>query len=185
MSALGVFSDDQKQAVVSLPFKVGMWVSHAEDIDGEADDVREKQAIERTVAEIAKLHEGSALLQEVAHAILESRDQWAAWEDQCFHVLKQAPGVVADVKKTLGVAEAKQYRAMVMEIAMTVARAHGEFAAFDDEEKAVPGFWGSVVGKIVSGFSGMSQDDKDHPMNVSPAEDSAISQLSAALKVGE
>ena len=42
-----------------------------------------------------------------------------------------------------------------------------------------------MIGKFVGGVATMAENDAGHPANISPSEKSALSQLSAALKVSE
>lgn len=85
------------------------------------------------------------------------------------------------LKPVASESEFKAYRTTLIEIATTVAQAHGEFNSFDAPAEEKTGF-GALVGKIVSGFSDLSKDDDNHPMNVSAAEDSAITELKQILK---
>lgn len=186
MSQLSNLPEDEAIKIISLPYKAGMWISHADDVDGEADDINEMKALERGIPELAKIHEGSALVQQVANDIMAMKDHWPKWEDECFFVTKQAPDIIGVIKAQFGLAEAKQYRAFTMELGKMVAQAASELGAFDDDEpQQKEGLFGSMIGKIVGGMSSVSQDHKDHPANISPAEGSALSELSAALAVGE
>ncbi|MFP4313463.1 MAG: hypothetical protein ACLFR0_03955, partial [Alphaproteobacteria bacterium] len=169
--------------IISLPYKVGIWVSHADDVEGEADDIHEIKALERGIPKMSALHEDSLLVQQVASEIMRLKDQWEVWEDQCFHVLKTAPDTMTLVLEYFGEKEAKEYRAFIMGLGKIVARAASELDAFDSVEEEKEGFLGSMIGKIVGGISSTGKDDVNHPANISPAEGSALSQLSAALKI--
>lgn len=185
MSQLSNLPEDEALKIISLPYKAGMWVSHADDVDGESDDINEMRALERGIPQLAKKYEGSALVQQVANDIMTMKDHWAKWEDECFFIKKQAPDIMNTVKVQFGLAEAKQYRSFAMELGKMVAQAAGELDAFDDSESKGESFFGSMIGKIVGGMSSVSQDHKDHPANISPAEGSALSELSAALALKE
>ncbi len=180
MASLSMFSSDEQEIIVSLPYKVGVYVSHAEDEEGEMDDEREMRALEHCLKSIARLHEDKPFIQEVAKQTLSRKGDWARWTDQSFHALKQAEQISDVMFRTLGKQGFKQYRALVMEVAGAVARAYGEFGDWDDEESE--GFFKNVINTVVTGFSNLSQDDKNHPMNVSPAEEGALSDLSKALR---
>jgi len=186
MTKLSQLPEDKALAIISLPYKAGLWVSHADDIDGEADDVNEMKAIERGVPALAELHAGSGLVQGVAAEIIRLKAEWGNWEEECFYVVKQAPDIMRDIQTEFGIAEAKEYRRFVMELGKMVAQAHSELSAFDamGEDKK-EGFLSGMVGKFVGGLSSMKDDDTGHPANISPSEKSALSQLSAALKVSE
>lgn len=180
MTSLSMFSEDEQNIIVSLPYKAGIYVSHAEDENGEIDDEKEMRALEYCLKSIAKLHEDKPFIKEVARQTLSRKDDWPLWIDDSFHVVNEANQITEVLLEKLGKQGFKQYRAMVMQVAGAVARAYGEFGDWDDEEDV--GFFKNVINTVVDGFSAMSQDDKDNPMNVSPAEDSALANLSKALR---
>lgn len=176
-------TEDQAYDIISLPYKAGIWVSHADDVEGEADDTHEIKSLERGVPEFAKLHENSMLVQQVASEIMRLKDSWPSWENECFHIVKTAPATMQAVLEYFGEHEAREYRSYIMELGKMVAQAASELNAFDAIEEKEEGFFGSMIGKIVGGISAMSKDDVNHPANISPAEGSALSQLSSALKI--
>lgn len=186
MAQLQSLNETEALDVIALPYKAGLWVSHADDVDGEADDINEMKALERGIPELAKLHSDSLLVQQVASEMMRLKGEYAAkWEDECFHILKTAPQVMQTILKNFGEREAKEYRAFTMELSKMVAQAASELHAFDAiEEDKKEGFFGGLIGKVVGGISSTSKDDVNHPANISPAEGSALSQLSKALKVG-
>ncbi len=179
MTQLSDFSDEDIDLIVSLPYRVGINISYADDEEGERDDEREMHALETSISEIAKLHEGVALTQEIAAKVLDSKDKWSTWSKGVFNIEPLCEKAVLTLKSKASDDEIRSYTKMVIEIATTVAQAYGEFGEEPEPEK---GFFGKVIGKIASGFAGMSDDDTNHPMNVSASEDDAIFSITAALK---
>ncbi|MAE51075.1 MAG: hypothetical protein CMH27_04635, partial [Micavibrio sp.] len=106
--------------------------------------------------------------------------------EECFYIVKQAPDVIQVVQAEFGTAEARHYRRFVLELGKMVAQAHSELSAFDAmETDKKEGFLSAMIGKFVGGVATMAENDAGHPANISPSEKSALSQLSAALKVSE
>lgn len=171
--------------IISLPYKAGLWISHADDVEGESDDINEINALERGIPDIAKLHSDSSLVQQVASEMMRLKDEYAEkWENECFHILKTGPDTMTLILNSFGEKDAKEYRAFTMELAKMVAQAASELHAFDEtKEEKEEGFFGNMIGRIVGGISATQKDDVNHPANISPAEGSALSQLSKALKV--
>lgn len=182
--ALSQLSKNEYDLVLGLPYRAGIFVSHADDVEGEQDDEMEVKALLASIKQAKALHQESKLVSEVCDCILSSEVEWERWENEAFHILRTSQHVIEIVKSNFGLDEAKHYRALVMEVSASVARAASELDAFDDWKDEEPeGFFSGMIVKIMGGFSSMSQDDKDHPVNISPAEDSALSQLSALLKI--
>lgn len=186
MGILSQLSEDKALAVISLPYKAGLWISHADDIGGEADDENEMKAMVRGIPALAEHHGSSPLVQEVASEIMRLKAEWDQWEEECFYIVKQAPAIMQDIQAEFGTDEAKHYRSFVMALGKMVAQAHSELSAFDTvEEGEKQGFLSNIVGKFVGGLSSVKEDSAGHPANISPSEKSALSQLSAALKIAD
>jgi hypothetical protein len=176
MTALSEFTDEQVSLLISLPYKVGVWISYTDDAEGEDDDEREMKALRSCLRAVAKLHEGNGLISEIMTRCLQSQDEWSVWADDSFHVPADAFRAMEAIKGRAPAKTIKAFRAVMMEIATAVAQAYGEFGEFEDEGE---GFFGKIIGA----FAKLGYDDKNHPMNVSAAEDSALSQLAEALKI--
>ena len=177
MTQLSDFSSDDAELILSLPVRVGMHVSYAEDEEGEQDDEREMQALEACIREIAKVRaEDPGVVQEIADATLNSRDRWDEWSQGVFNIEPQCEKAVLAMQSVANGRETKDYVKMVVEVATAVAQAYGEFGESHEEPE---GFFGKAMAKIVGGFS---EDEDSHPMNVSAAEDTAIASITTALK---
>lgn len=181
MTHISEFSAEEVECLISLPYKVGLYISYADDEHDEDDDDKEKDALEASIKAVAGLYEEKPFIQSVAEQTLALKSEWPRWATGAFQVEAEAQKAVSLLSSKASKDELKAYRTMLVEIATTVAQAHGEFNSFDAEEQK-SGF-GALVGKIVSGFSGIDKDDDNHPMNVSAAEDSAIETLKQALRV--
>lgn len=180
MTTLDDFSASELELLVSLPYKVGVYVSHADDEDGQLDDEREMDALQSCLKAIASLNEGKPFTAEVMRQTLAMRTDWPRWAGQSFNVPTEAAQAKALLTGHANEMETKNYCRALMEVATTVAQAYGEFGEYEDDEKG--GLFGSIVGKITDTLSAMSSDDANHPMNVSAAEDNAISALRDALR---
>lgn len=175
MTALSDFPETEVELVVSLPYRVGLHVSYADDEEGEQDDELEMAALEACLKAVAEKNDG--LVKEIALKSLSMQDKWPSWGNGVFNIeplCKQASESVARVSSK---DETKAYVKMVLEVASAVAQAYGEFG---EEQEEPQGFFGKAMSRIVGGFGG--SDDAAHPMNISAAEDSAISRISSALK---
>ncbi len=179
MTQLSCFSDEDIKTIISLPYRVGINVSYADDEDGERDDEAEMRALEACISEVAKLQEGEGLVKEVATKVLDSKDDWDSWSQGVFNIEPLCEKAVLALKTHASDDEIRSYIKMIVEIATTVAQAYGEFGEEIEPDK---GFFAKAANKIASRFAGLSGDDANHPMNVSASESDAISSIIAALK---
>ncbi len=174
MLQLSAFSPEDIELIISLPYRVGVSLSHTEDEEGEADDEQEMEALEACIRQIAKLHEASPFISEIAAQILRSKDKWGKWSQATFNIAPECERAARILKPVVTATELKAYKKMLLEIASAVAQAYGEFGETHEKK----GFFGRVMEKVVGSFA---NDDKNHPMNVSAAEDSVITAIRAAL----
>ena len=179
MTQLSDFSAEDAELIASLPYRVGIHVSYADDEEGEQDDEREMHALQASIAEVVKLQEGCLLTKEIAEEILSSKGRWEAWSEGVFNIEPLCEKAVLVLKTKADAGEVKAYIKITLEIAASVARAYGEFNEGPEPEK---GFFGKAMSNIIGGFANMSESDANHPMNISAAEDSAISRIAGALK---
>jgi hypothetical protein len=174
MTSLSAFSADEAELIASLPYKVGMWISYADDADGESDDAKEAKILSTCLRQFAKLHADKPFLSEVMKESLRREDRWVHWADQSFTVLNDIKKAVPILRTKVSADEIKALKRALMEIGTAVAAAFGEFGTFDDESE---GLFTKIIGK----FSGLGEGDSGHPMNVSASEDSALENLRAVL----
>ena len=125
MTVLSDFPETEVELVVSLPYRVGLHVSYADDEEGEQDDELEMAALEACLKAVADKNDG--LVKEIALKSLSMKDKWPSWGNGVFNIeplCKQASESVARVSSK---EETKAYVKMVLEVASAVAQAYGEF----------------------------------------------------------
>ncbi len=177
MSSLKEMQAEDRGLLIGLPYRVGVWMSHSDDEEGEADDVREMKALEHIIKSIASVHEESSFVQEVAAETLNKKDQWEIWANHSFDILADCEKAIEVLKKTVNVNDLKDYRKTLVNIAETVAAAYGEFGmGAGDDEGVLGGFLNKVVGKL------KGEEQEDSFMNISPAEGDALDRLKMALR---
>ena len=176
MSALNELQPEVRGLIIGLPYRVGVWISHADDEDGEADDKKEMKALEHIIKSIAHVHESSTFVQEVAQQTLQRKDQWEIWANHSFDILADCEKAVAALKAHINDNDLKDYRKTIVNIAETVASAYGEFGMGAEDESVLSGFLGKVVGKL------KGEEDEADFMNISPAEEAALERLKTALR---
>lgn len=183
MTSLAHFSAEEAELLVSLPYRIGVHMSHIDDEEGEIDDKREMASLESCIRSVAALRQQDRpFVSEVMRETLRLRYEWLRWAENSLAVYKDAERAISLLKLKAGEKTARSYAASLMEIAAAVARAYGEFSTFAEEERK-SGIMGALFSKIIEGFSELAPEDEGHPMNVSASENEALARLSAALKV--
>lgn len=182
MTSLAHFSAEEAELLISLPYRVGVHMSHIDDEDGEVDDRREMASLKACIQAVAALRNDRPFAAEIMKETLRLQFEWSRWAEKSFDIFDDAARAVSLLKSKAGEGTARSYAATLMEIATAVARAYGEFSTFDEEERQ-SGILGALLGKIIEGFSELAPEDEGHPMNVSASENEALARLSSALKI--
>lgn len=178
MADLSTFSTDERVLLVSLSFRVGVWVSRAEEnTRSRLDDVRERQALELVINRMAKAHRKKPFAAAIMQHVEKSQPHWETWEMQATE-----EQVLADLQKALQIGREKlpqehiaQYKQAVWHVALAVAQAYGE-QIDPDNEMHVDRFF-SWVGSFIRAPSLQKA-----PENMSMAEKTALKKLRAVLK---
>ena len=125
--------DAEKFRIVSLPFRVGLWMSLADDVPGGQDDRDELEALERILRVIAKTHDQTPFLQATVHVTLKYNKLWKKWQGYNENTLRDTHVALRELLKRRGAEDMKVYRIMLYKIAEAVAAAYNENAYDPDK----------------------------------------------------
>lgn len=177
MTVLSEMNPEDRGLLIGLPYRVGVWMSHSDDEDGEADDKTELRTLERVITSISTVYEQSAFVQEIMRETLSRKEKWATWADHSFDILADCEKAVTVLKANVPAGDLKDYRSALLHVAEAVAAAYGEFGmgAYEEESK-----FGSFLNNIVAKFK--SSEPEVDVANISPAEQDALKRLKTALR---
>jgi len=182
MSELSGFNDEERHLLMSLPYKVGVYISEADDAEGTLDDDKELQALLECIRKIATSYSDSGLVDGIIRGTLKLDSQWESWGKTAYNLEPDCQAAIALLLAKGTRQDAENYREALILIANTVAQTYGEFIALDDGFEEKKSFFSALTQKIINRITEL-KDDEGHPSNVSAAEHSAVSRLAAALKI--
>lgn len=178
-SFLDDFQDDDRAMIVSMPVRIGYWMSGIDDAPGtERDDEKEELALERAVKAVFQKTGDNAFSNDVAEFSLSSRADWPVWKKTAATVLNDLPRVLSLVRATLPADAAKGYAKALYYVAVVVAQAASEEGGEDDLTREVMG--SGLLNKIIDRLS--VKTDASVPENVSAREKAALQKLMEVLK---
>jgi len=178
MSFFKELSPEQRDMIISLPYRTAHWISHIDDIEtSKRDDKYEAQAIDRAIRKIARQNVAGSLPREIMMQVDNNRHLWSKWQVQStepilFEEIEKTKTILKE--KTSGKA-LKQYKQMLWYMALTVAHAFGE-EDDPDQEMHFNNFMADIKNRFFPG------GNKKNPNNISAVEKTALKKLSAALK---
>lgn len=175
---LNQLSSEDRTLLVSVPYRVGIWISRCDDnAKTRMDDKRELQALELAIAKMAQAHRKMPFAAAVMRDVDQYKTMWQGWEAH-----SNEDQVLADVVKAIALCrakfskkEVKQYKQTVWNIGMIVAQAFGEHID-PDNEMHVNRFM-SWIGSFI-----FAPKLTKSPENMSDSEKTALKKLRAVLK---
>jgi hypothetical protein len=180
MTNLNNFTPDDRALLIRLPYQVGLWMSQMDDEEGEADDLRELTRLKLLVTTIARRKTDHELMGDVFAALAD-----VIVEDDFIVSTDDTLGeVIATLRIILSIGsmgEAKAYAGALLEIATAVARANLEEADYTAGVEENDGFFGKLTAQAGT-LWGQIRATLNTDLNISPAEDTALTDLSAAIK---
>ena len=174
MSALSAYVPDEQAALISVFYKIGIWMSHIDDSGEDAADVEEEQTLINVLETVAKSYKAIPLISEMATEAINQESNHVRWGAQANDAVVDAVRVGEILKSRLSADELNAYKKACLHVATAVAAAveENEFG-----EAAQVGL-GEKIGRFFSNLKGGSLKEE---MNISPTEDSALTDLANAL----
>ncbi len=178
MAGLSSFSEEERVLILSVPYRVGIWISMSDDNDKtKADDKREMQVLETAISSLAARSKKMPFAALVMDGLKTHKGMWSSWEEHSGEdvVLQDVKKVLSLSQKKISKGELSQYKYAIWQIGIVVAQAFGEHLDPDNEMHVNNFFsWmGSFMGK-----PSLSKN----PENMSTAEKIALKKLRVVLK---
>lgn len=116
----------ESDLIIKLPYRVGLWISRADDAPGIMDEKVERAKLKDVITKVAKYHESSAFVRTTLANTLSHTTDWLNWSAGLDTILADcAQGL--DIFKAQGREDdLKIYRAVLMQTAICVAEAFQE-----------------------------------------------------------
>lgn len=173
--------ESEQLILASLPFKVGVWTSHAADEQGDQDDKKEMRALECFLDVLSQGVQVPPVIRQICLKTLEEKPLWDEWAAASMNVPAECQAGLAILAREAEEIDVKRFRMALYKIARTVAEAYGEFNMFDDNTPASGGLSG-LINRVGDAFAALGGKDDSSPANISPAEEEALRALAAVLK---
>lgn len=176
MSLFVDFLEEEVVLLVSMPYRIGLWISQVDDDEAtERDDEREQRALEAALTTIAK-NKKQPFVASIVRETLTYKNMWAEWGAQPGPLLDDVRQTMRMVEERMAVDNIENFRKGMLYIARAVALAYGEFEEAATQEK--PSFFGVLMTKISDRVHVLPTD----PNNISEAEEEALKKLREALQ---
>ncbi len=182
MSFLEDLTLDQREMIVSLPYRAGLWVSYSDETGGGEADEREAQVLSNIIHAYAEDVFGAEVLQYIISETLLRKEEWKKWSQNISSVPKECAQALHILHEHLDEKDISAFKIQILEIGEAVALAFREevpLESFADKFKLY---------KSYAAFSLKNMRDKrrrksfDEFLRISPSEREALSVLARALE---
>lgn len=170
------FSKDDELTLISLPYRVGLFVSFSDTSGGFEAQEAELQSLSNILREFAEDYCKSEFSQKVLMETLRVRHLWPSWSQGVETVPEQARHIVDQLEVHFDDRALRAFKEVLVDIAMAVAMAFREDGA-DTSAPRLSGF-GQFIGKF---FGGASQHSTLGHTNISKNERAALMRLCKAM----
>ena len=171
---------DQKDLLISLPYKLGIWIGHYDEQGDVKADEKERAALSEIIEYLAEDSTSTSFVTELFRDALNSREDWADWPCNEQQVLEDSKKGMKIVKDNVSDKDATAFREALLTVCEVVAQAYGEFGGLEDDESSSK--WFGAVRNAIEKLKGHSYVNMERPFNISPAEQEAISTLKTQLE---
>lgn len=172
------FSKEDELTLISLPYRVGLYVSFADTSGGFAAQEAEMQSLSNILREFAEDFCKSEFSQKVLMESLRARELWPSWSQEMDNVPEQARHISDMLEMHFDQRALRAFKEVLVEIAMAVAMAFRETAP-DDRFKP-PRF--SALGDMLFNLvGGKGKSSALSHMNISKNERAALMRLCKAM----
>lgn len=183
MAFLEKFSVEEKEFLVALPYRAGVWMSRADETGGLEADAAELEALEAIIDKKAAGMFESAFVHEVMAEVCAGKENWARWAKHASKVPDDCRKAVTMMEGRLGKHDLDGYRENIMYIAVEVAKAFREF----DLEPPPPSLsFTDKVKLFLDGIAGKPKGERyeaERLLSISYNEDRALAALSGSLGI--
>ncbi len=177
-SVFSALPEQDAQALVRLPFRVGVWISSSDTTGGAEAEARELKTLETIVSSYAQEYLKSEFVQKLMERTFSAKAEWPRWTHGVDRVPEECGHLMTRLETILSARELAAFRENLVDIALAVAMVYREESQPTDVPVSSGGFLDSALRAL-----GFGRAQEESHVNISLAERKALRQLAAALKV--
>jgi hypothetical protein len=185
MPQLSNFNDDQRQLLIALPYRVGLWVSSSDSSGGNEADEAEMTALTTIVTGFAEDFLKSEFVQRLMEETVAHRADWDKWVENIDEVPAECTRAVDMLSEILDRKELASFKFTMMEIANSVAMAYREAGEENGLGFRLQVYSRLLMEKLQAMLGKRKARTVDELLNISESEQAAIDRLARALEIGK
>tara|TARA_R110002124_G_scaffold287365_1_gene474249 strand:- start:182162 stop:182722 length:561 start_codon:yes stop_codon:yes gene_type:complete len=180
MDFLDRLEQEDVDALVKMPYRVGYWVSQSDTTGGDDADDSEREALATIVRSYSEDFCKSELVQHIMELTVASESKWDAWQDNLSMVPNECRQLIGKLQDELPPREMDAMRQNLYEIGLSVALA---FRELDEDLTDFQKFQISVRERIFAWREKRQPRTGAYLYNISGEEYLALRQLADILSI--
>ncbi len=181
MSFLDELSEDQRTLLVSLPYRVGLYVSQSDTSGGDDSDEAEMEALSSIITAYSQEVFGAETVQYIISETVKRKGDWDGWSDELGTLESDCHEAIDVLSTSVDSKEVSAFKNHLIEIGESVAlafREYGESTPFLDKIKVYLLY---IRGKSQATKRGERYKDWEQFINISLDERKALRMIAGAL----
>lgn len=183
MAYLDHFTLEQRDLLIRLPYRAGLWISSSDTTGGDESDAVERQALASIVRGFTEDFLKSEFVEEIMRASVDHIDEWDQWAGQPENIPDEVRRGIEISALYIDYKQIHALKQSLYDVAMTVAMAYREFdaaAPFAAQMRIYSKYWIEYARSYVKKTQPPTMD---RYLNISAAEHKALDALNAALRL--
>ncbi len=183
MAYLDHFSAEQRDLLIRLPYRAGLWISASDTTGGDESEAVERQALAAIVRGFTEDFLKSEFVEEIMRATVQRVDEWDQWAGQPENIPDEVRRGIEIAALYIDYKQINALKQSLNDVAMTVAMAYREFdetTPFAAQMRIYSKYWLEYARSYVKKTQPPIMDQY---LNISAAEHKALDALNAALRL--
>ncbi len=183
MAYLDHFSAEQRDLLIKLPYRAGLWISASDTTGGDESEAVERQALAAIVRGFTEDFLKSEFVEEIMRATVQRVDEWDQWAGQPENIPDEVRRGIEIAALYIDYKQINALKQSLNDVAMTVAMAYREFdetTPFAAQMRIYSKYWLEYARSYVKKTQPPIMDQY---LNISAAEHKALDALNAALRL--
>lgn len=180
MSVLSDFASEDQELVIRLPFRVGIWISEADQTGGDESSEQERQALNTIVASYAEDYLKSEFVQRVMELTLARKNEWNEWDKNVDAVPGECERAMQILMTRVSPRDVDALKRNLIDVGLAVAMAYREGVHEPPEDAGIiANFMYDLKSFFSVLFGGLKTRTADE--NISATEQKALIKLAGIM----
>lgn len=165
-----------------MPYRVGLYVSKADETGGDEADQQELEALQSIIHGFAESMLGAESIQYIMTATLDNKENWEHWGEGIKKVPRQCHDIFQFLAEIMDEKDLKSFASYLLQIGEAVAMAFREYEHLESGQKKYLLYFEYAKAYVRSVFNKSAPKSLDEFLSVSRKERKALMVLARALQ---